>query len=74
MKVWQDISLSQFEFWGGARQIAELLTTEQLDYIEEILLLDYPNGINATELNDMFWFDTNYILGIIGLTEDDIFQ
>ena len=42
MKIYSEKSLSDFEFWGGARDTAELLTVEELDSIEATLEEIYP--------------------------------
>ena len=34
--------------------------------IEEL----FPNGIDETELNDLLWFDDDYILEALGITEE----
>lgn len=61
MKVYSEVSLSQFEFWSGAKEFAAKLTEEQFDMVEFILEDNYPNGLSETEINDLFWFDQNLI-------------
>ena len=39
MKIYQDINLSEFEFWSGAKAWAAEFTSEELDKIGEILLI-----------------------------------
>ena len=41
MKMYSEKSLSEFEFWSGAKDRAEKLTSEELDQIESTL---EPNG------------------------------
>jgi DNA-binding GntR family transcriptional regulator len=67
-------SLQHFEFWSGAKELAERLTWEELTEIEHHLEELYPNGLTETELNDFFWFDSEFICNIIGETEEDIFN
>ena len=71
MKVHSETKLSQFKFWAGATQRVKYLTWEQLDTIEEILNDLYPNGIKATELNDLFWFDEDTIAEWLGYDSFD---
>lgn len=66
MKIYSEKSLSDFEFWSGARQTAELLTVEELDSIESTLEEIYPEGIDETHLNDIFWFDDDFIAECLG--------
>ena len=71
MKTYNDINLSSFEFWSGAKDNANELTTEQLEQIDEILSDAYPEGMDETSLNDLFWFDFDTVLEWIGLERCD---
>ena len=61
MKIISDISLKDFGFWSGAKDTAEQLTDEQFDQVEAILEDLHPDGVTDTELNDIFWFESNKI-------------
>lgn len=61
MKVYSEVSLSRFEFWSGAKELAAQLTEEQFDMVESILDDNYPDGLSDVEINDLFWFDQNLI-------------
>ena len=74
MTIKTETRLADFDFWGGAEQIAERLTNAELDQIETELEELYPDGIGATNLNDLFWFDTEFVLSLIGETEDSVFH
>lgn len=52
-------------FWSGGKQTAELLTLEELENVLSTIEELYPEGIDATQLNDIFWFDTEFIEEII---------
>lgn len=69
MKLYREESLSNFEFWSGAKDRAEKLTDKELDQIESTLEDMYPDGMNETELNDLFWFDFESVLEWIGKEE-----
>lgn len=71
MKIYKDESLSNFNFWGGAQDSTEKLTTDELDTIESNLNELYPDGINETELNDLFWFEFETLCSWIGEYEED---
>lgn len=64
--------LSDFEFWSGGKDRAELLTKEQLDAIEPYLSELFVSTPTDTEINDLFWFDFETVCSMIGLvyTED----
>lgn len=67
MKIISDISLKNFEFWSGGKETADNLTDEQFDRIECELENNYPDGMTDTELNDLFWFDREYIYKVAGV-------
>ncbi len=71
MKITTEQSLSNFNFWSGAKDNAAELTTSQLDEVESILEDIYPDGINETELNDLFWFEFETIKEWLGITEEE---
>ena len=71
MRIYSDESLSNFRFWSGAVCRAEQLTNEQFDAIERELEMLYPDGMSDTELNDLFWFDFEWVVGLIGLALND---
>lgn len=68
MKIYHEESLRNFEFWGGAKDTAEALTSEQFDQIEAILEEAYPDGLDAGDLNDIFHFEEDWIADILGFS------
>lgn len=72
MKIYAEKALRNFEFWGGADSNASELTTEQLDAVESILEVLYPDGMEETAINDLFWFEFDRIQEWLGMeTEED---
>ena len=71
MKIYKEESLQNFEFWSGAKANAEALTSEQLDTVEAILEDLYPEGISATQLNDIFRFDFDQIREWLGMEPEE---
>ena len=73
MKVYNEITLSNrnFEFWGSAKENAESLPNRQLDTAESILEDLYPEGISATQLNDIFRFDFDQIQEWLGIEPEE---
>ena len=72
MKIYKEERLTTFDFWGGARDRAVKLTVDELCQIDDILTDLYPNGIDETTLNDIFWFDFDWLCECIGTTEDEV--
>lgn len=61
MKIYTEQSLRDFQFWGGAKEFAEILTDKQFNQVETILEDLYPEGMTDTEINDLFWFEEETI-------------
>lgn len=73
MKYIVEEDLSNFHFWGGAKDNAESLTIEQLDQLEQILMDSFePEHVpTETEINDLMWFEFDTIKEWLGVEEDD---
>ena len=69
MKVYKEMNLRDFEFWSGAKSNAETLTDEQLDMVESILEDSFPDGMDETQINDIFWFDFDTIREWLGIED-----
>ena len=69
MKYTVEESLSQFNFWSGAKDTAEQLTEEQFDQIESVLEDCYPDEITDTQINDIFWFESDWIAEQLGFED-----
>ena len=71
MKIFKEESLRYFDFWSGAKENAKELSGEQLDNLETILEDAYPDGIDATDLNDMMWFEFDTIKEWLGIEDEE---
>lgn len=71
MIVRQDILLREFEFWCGGMSTASLLTEDELDIIDYCLSELYPDGLTPTEINDILWFDDDWIAEMLGYQDFD---
>ena len=64
MKIYRAESLSNFEFWSGAIANAEEVTLEELE------AADNGDGYEETQINDLMWFEPEYLASLIGLEWD----
>ena len=71
MKIYSEKSLRNFEFWSGAKEHADELTSRQLDEVETILEDLYPEGMDETQINDLFWFDFDTIKEWLNITDEE---
>jgi hypothetical protein len=65
MKVNLEINLTNFEFWAGAKNHS--FTYNELQEIEFQLEDIYPDGMDETQINDLFWFEEEFLCELIGL-------
>lgn len=72
MTIKTEITLHNFEFWGGAQENVKLLTTPELNTVEYMLTDCYGEDLTATQLNDLFWFDFNIICEWLDLDPDAV--
>lgn len=72
MMIKYELELSKFEAWSGGvdtlNKIIELNLTEELESILEDL---YPEGLTETELNDILWFEPEWIFEMLGVAEEE---
>ena len=66
MKVYSEMSLTSFEFWGGAKEREKILTYEELEQVEYVLEEIYEE-IEDVTINDLFWFDFGWVCECIGI-------
>lgn len=74
MTIHTETALRNFEFWSGAKDRAESLTWDEFDTIERELEELYPEGMTDTELNDLFWFDFDFVVQILGYEDEEDFD
>ena len=66
MKIYTEISLQNFEFWSGAKETAKHLTVDDFATIESVLEDCYTEGLDETTVNDIFWFEEDWIAEMLG--------
>ena len=66
MKAYSKISLTRFEFWGGAKDRAKILTYEEIEQIGKVLQYIYDE-IEEVTINNLFWFEFGQVYEYIGI-------
>ena len=74
MRISTNTNLKDFRFWSQAKDNAARLSDDELDSLEATLEELYPEGINETKLNDIMWFDFQWICETLGLVEDEVYN
>jgi len=68
MKVYQEISLESFEFWGGAEDtFSRIEEAGKVEELEQLLEDCYPDGINDVALNDFLRHDSDDLLAMLNI-------
>ena len=73
MKIINDnLSLRNFKAWSGARHTKELILDNDKEDDFEAMIEDlYPNGMTDTQLNDILWFEEDWICETLGIRDED---
>ena len=71
MKLYTEIDLPSFEAWSGAVEMQKKIIAEDkaADFeatIEEL----YPDGLSETQLNDILWFEDEWLTEALDLTPE----
>ena len=74
MIITSEVKLSNFDFWSGAKDFASKLTYTELEEAEAILEDIYPDGMNETTINDLFWFEPETICEWLNLDIEDVYN
>lgn len=74
MKVFDEMDFNDIRrtAWSGARDTVERIEDEGkgnefMSLIEEL----YPEGIDRTALNDLLWFDDEWIFECLGIKDEE---
>ena len=72
MKITSQTTLRNFKAWSGAEDTLKTILDsgqdEQFDLMIEEL---YPDGLTETELNDILWFEDEWIFEQLGIKTQD---
>ena len=73
MKVYNDnLSLRNFDAWSGAVDTKETSIDagkeKEFDFLIDEL---YPDGLTDTQLNDILWFEEDWLFEMLGIEIDE---
>jgi hypothetical protein len=73
MKVINDsLALANFDAWSGAKDTKEtILNAGKGEEFENLIDELYPDGLTDTQLNDLLWFEPDFIFENLGISEED---
>ena len=68
MTISSDVRLRDFEAWSGAISTKDVIIENGKEgAFEELINELYPDGLSATELNDLLWFDDEWLYEQLGI-------
>lgn len=66
------IITEKFEPWAGAVDTYNIIMeADKVDEFESLIDELYPEGIEEGKLNDILWFEDDWVLEMLGLSEED---
>ena len=72
MIIKTDTNLRDFNAWAGAICTKNLILDAGMEEeFEELIEEIYPDGLTDTELNDILWFDSDWILEVLDIKEEE---
>ena len=74
MKITYELDLNTFEAWsGGEDTLNRVINEGKVNQLESILEELYPDGLDETSLNDILWFENEWVYEMCGIrTETEI--
>lgn len=71
MKI-TEISIAHFDAWSGAADTQIMIIQEGLVEEFDCLIEElYPDGLTETQLNDILWFEEDFIRESLGLSIEE---
>ena len=61
-----------YQPWSGAIDTYALIACHnKLEELDKLITDCFPEGLTETELNDILWFDSDWVLSSLGIEDDD---
>lgn len=71
LKIYKE-TVSEFTPWQGAVSTYDTIVEEnKLDDLDFLLEDIYPEGISEGQLNDILWFESDWLFENLGIKEDE---
>ena len=72
MKVFNEISITDFNAWSEAKETQKRILKEGKENEFDSLIEElYPDGIDETHLNDILWFESEWIFKNLGIQDEE---
>jgi len=68
MKTYKETDLEDFDAWSGAKDTKQtIIDNDKCEEFEAFIEDLYPDGLSETQLNDILWFDSEWIFESLGI-------
>ena len=72
MKLHTETNLLSFDAWSGAVETKEtIIQNNKSDDFDSLIEELYPDGLSETALNDILWFEEEWIFETLGIKEEE---
>lgn len=63
-----NLSITDFEAWSGAKYTKQsIIDNDKENHFDNMIEELYPDGLTDTELNDLLWHDSDWVLEQLGI-------
>ena len=70
--VIENETLENFQTWSGATATKNaIINAGKEEDFERLIDELYPEGLSDTQLNDLLWFESDWIFEQLGITEEE---
>lgn len=75
MTITYELDLAAFEAWSGGKDTLNRVINEgKVSTLEAILEDCYPEGMTETQLNDILWFEEEWIFEMCGIRSESVIR
>lgn len=68
----ENTKLRNFDAWSGAVETKQRIIDEgKADNFESLIEELYPDGLSETALNDILWFEEEWIFEQLGISDEE---
>jgi len=65
-------SIANFDAWSGAKDTKETtINAGKVDEFDALIDELYPDGLTDTQLNDLLWFEPEFIFENLGISDEN---
>ena len=72
MRIVQEMSIVNFKAWAGAVETLNVIVKNNLVEEFDMLMEEiYPQGLTDTQLNDILWFEADWLYEALGMQVEE---